>query len=150
MSFSPSPRPIEILLVEDNEADILMTREALIDAKVMNRLHVVMNGGDALDFLFRRGAHVDAPRPDILLLDLNLPGKDGREVLAELKQDETLRMIPVVILTTSRAEEDILKAYGLHANCYISKPVNFEKFAEVVRAIESFWMCMVTLPSGCQ
>jgi two-component system response regulator len=139
-------RPIEILLVEDSAADVLLTREALADAKVMNRLHTVDNGVDALAFLRRAPGFEKAPRPDLVLLDLNLPRKDGREVLAEVKASDGLKTIPIVVLTTSKAEEDIARAYGLHANCYITKPVNFSRFTEVVRSIESFWLCVVTLP----
>jgi CheY-like chemotaxis protein len=139
-------KPIQILLVEDSEADVLLTREALSHAKVVNNLHVVENGDDALHFLHRSKQFADAPRPDLILLDLNLPRRDGREVLAEIKQSDSLKTIPVVVLTTSRAEEDVLKAYGLHANCYIPKPVDFEKFAEVIRCIENFWLCVVILP----
>ncbi len=138
--------PIEILLVEDNPGDVRLTREALKQGKVLNNLHVVDNGEAALDFLYRRGAYPDAVRPDVILLDLNLPRKDGREVLAVIKIDEALRRIPVVILTTSRAEEDILKAYNLNANCYITKPVDFEQFSNVVKTIEEFWFAIVTLP----
>jgi two-component system response regulator len=139
-------RPIEILLVEDSPTDVLMTREALSQAKVMNHLHVVDDGVAALAFLRGKPPYADKPRPDMILLDLNLPKKNGQEVLAEIKADETLRVIPVVILTTSKADEDILKAYGLHANCYITKPVNFASFTAVVRSIESFWFSVVTLP----
>ena len=138
--------PIDILLVEDNPGDVRLTMEALKDAKMINRLHVVENGVDALDFLYQRGAYQQAPRPDLILLDLNLPKKNGREVLAEIKGDESLKTIPVVILTTSKAEEDILKAYDLNANCYISKPVDFLQFTNVVRTIETFWLTIVMLP----
>lgn len=139
-------KPIEILLVEDSATDILMAKEALSYAKVLNNLHVVENGVDAMAFLRRHDAYAQAPRPDLILLDLNLPRKDGREVLAEIKGDRSLGIIPVVVLTTSKAEEDVLKAYGHHANCYITKPVDFASFAEVVRSIESFWFTVVTLP----
>jgi len=138
--------PIEILLVEDNPGDIRLTREALKDAKMLNRLHVVEDGETALNFLHRRGQYVEAPCPDLVLLDLNLPGKNGREVLADIKADEALKAIPVVILTTSRAEEDIVKAYKLHANCYITKPVDFMQFIHVVKGIETFWLTIVALP----
>lgn len=141
-------RPIEILLVEDSPTDVLMTREALQYGKILNNLHVVENGVDAMSFLRRQGTHATAPRPDVILLDLNLPRKDGREVLAEIKADPALKIIPVVVLTTSKAEEDVLKAYGLHANCYITKPVDFPRFAEVVRSIEQFWFTVVTLPTS--
>jgi chemotaxis family two-component system response regulator Rcp1 len=139
-------RPIEILLVEDNPGDVRLTREALKDARVINNLHVANDGIEALDFLKRQGKHQDAIRPDLILLDLNLPKKDGREVLGEMKADPGLRQIPVVILTTSKAEEDILKTYDLHANCYITKPVDLEKFIEVISAIEDFWLSIVKLP----
>jgi CheY-like chemotaxis protein len=139
-------RPIEILIVEDNPGDVRLTREALKEAKVSNTLHVVEDGGAALDFLYRRGTYGEAPRPDLILLDLNLPKKNGREVLAEIKQDAHLQAIPVVILTTSQAEEDVLRAYSLHANCYITKPVDFIQFTKIVRTIEEFWLTIVTLP----
>jgi chemotaxis family two-component system response regulator Rcp1 len=141
-------RPIEILLIEDSPSDILMTREALKFAKVTNNLHVVEDGVEAMTFLHKEGRFAKVPRPDLMLLDLNLPKKGGREVLAEVKGDEELKFIPVVVLTTSKAEEDIIRSYGLHANCYINKPVNFTNFAEVVRSIEQFWLCVVTLPAN--
>jgi CheY-like chemotaxis protein len=140
-------RPIEILLVEDNPGDVRLTQEALKDAKVANTMHVVEDGVAALDFLYRRGAYEAVPRPDLILLDLNLPRKNGREVLKQIKQDEQLKCIPVVILTTSQADDDISWAYKLHANCYITKPVEFAQFIRVVRAIEEFWFTIVTLPS---
>jgi chemotaxis family two-component system response regulator Rcp1 len=136
----------EILLVEDNPGDVRLTREALKDAKVWTSLHVVEDGVAALDFLHRRGEYADAVRPDLVLLDLNLPRKDGREVLAAIKSENALKAIPVVILTTSQAEEDVVKAYNLNANCFITKPVDFEKFVNIVRAIEEFWLTIVTLP----
>ena len=139
-------RPIEILMVEDNPGDVRLTKEALKDAKVINNLHVADDGIEALNFLKRQGKYKDAIRPDLILLDLNLPKKDGREVLGEIKADPGLRQIPVVILTTSKAEEDILKTYDLHANCYITKPVDLEKFIEVISAIEDFWLSIVKLP----
>jgi len=139
-------RPIEILLVEDNLGDVRLTMEALKDAKVLNNLYVVDDGLEALAFLNRQGKHKNATRPDLILLDLNLPKKDGREVLGEIKVNPDLRRIPVVILTTSKAEEDILKTYDLHANCYITKPVDLEKFMEVISAIEDFWLSIVKLP----
>jgi len=139
-------RPVEILLVEDSPTDILMTREALARAKLMNNLHIVGDGVEALEFLRRRGRYAAVPRPDLVLLDLNLPRKDGREVLAEIKNDDDLKRIPVVILTTSRAEDDVLKAYGLHANCYVTKPVDFTSFGRIVHNIEEFWFSVVTLP----
>lgn len=139
-------RPIDILLVEDSEPDVRLTQEALRDAKVRNRLWAVEDGVEAMDFLYRRDKHADAPRPDLILLDLNLPRKDGREVLEEIKSDETLKRIPVVVLTTSSREEDIFRTYNLHANCYITKPVDFNRFMEVVKSIENFWLTVVTLP----
>ncbi|WP_114973859.1 response regulator [Rhodoferax ferrireducens] len=139
-------RPIEILMVEDNPGDVRLTQEALKGAKVSNTLRVVEDGAAALDFLYRRGDYADAPRPDLILLDLNLPKKNGREVLEVIKQDAQLKTIPVVILTTSQAEEDVLRAYSLHANCYISKPVDFTQFTKIVRTIEDFWLSIVTLP----
>lgn len=139
-------KPIEILLVEDNLGDIRLTQDALTNGKVRNNLHVVRDGVEAMDFLFKRGAFKNAIRPDLILLDLNLPKKDGREVLNEIKNDEILKTIPVVILTVSKAEEDILKAYNLHANCYITKPLNLSQFIEVVKAIECFWLTIVKLP----
>jgi CheY-like chemotaxis protein len=140
-------RPIEILLVEDNPGDVDLTKEALADAKVGNRLHVVDDGAKAIDFLLRNGVYTDAPRPDIILLDLNLPKKDGRQVLAEIKAEPTIQEIPVVILTTSQAEEDILRSYQLHANCYITKPVDFKQFMKVIRSVEEFWLTVVKLPN---
>jgi two-component system, chemotaxis family, response regulator Rcp1 len=140
-------RPIEILLVEDNPGDARLTREALREGRVHNRLHHARDGVEALAFLRREAAFADAPTPDLILLDLNLPKKDGREVLCELKDDPHLRLIPVVVLTTSEAEQDILKTYQLHANCYITKPVDLEKFLEIVRMIEQFWLAVVKLPT---
>jgi chemotaxis family two-component system response regulator Rcp1 len=140
-------RPVEILLVEDNAGDVLLTEEALQEAKILNRLSVVRDGIDALEFLRRQGRHAAAPRPDLILLDLNLPRKDGREVLAEIKADPALHRIPVVVLTTSAAQEDVLKSYDLHANCYISKPVDLGRFLEILRVIDSFWLTIVTLPT---
>jgi two-component system, chemotaxis family, response regulator Rcp1 len=139
-------RAVEILLVEDSPSDTELTVEALKEAKVRNHLSIVEDGVQAMEFLRRQGEFKDAPRPDLIMLDLNLPRKDGREVLAELKSDNDLKAIPVVILTTSRAEQDVLRAYQLNANCYITKPVDFEQFLEVVRSIESFWLFVVTLP----
>jgi len=140
--------PIEILLVEDNPGDVRLTKESLKDAKVSNNVHVAEDGVVAMTFLRREGLHADAPRPDLILLDLNLPEKDGREVLAEIKADPDLRRIPVVVLTTSQAEEDILKAYNLNANCYVTKPVDLDQFMHVVKSIENFWLTIVKLPSG--
>ncbi len=140
-----SARPIEILLVEDSEPDVRLTKEAFRDAKIRNRLWAVEDGVEALDFLYRRGDYADVPRPDLILLDLNLPRKDGREVLREIKTDGSLKRIPVVILTTSKNEEDVLKTYNLHANCYITKPVEFNQFIKVVQSIKDFWFTVVTL-----
>jgi CheY-like chemotaxis protein len=144
------PRPVEILLVEDSPSDTELTIEALKEAKVRNHLSIVEDGVEALEFLRRRGKYAPAPRPDLIMLDLNLPRKDGREVLAEIKSDARLKTIPVVVLTTSRAEQDVLQAYQYHANCYITKPVDFEQFCQVVRSIESFWLVLVTLPPPAQ
>ena len=143
----PAP-PVEILLVEDNLGDARLTREALKEGKVFSNLHWVKDGIEALEFLHRRGKHKSAPRPDIILLDLNLPKKDGREVLQEIKEEDELKSIPVVILTTSKAEEDVLRTYALHANCYVTKPVDLEQFIKVVRSIDNFWLTVVTLPNG--
>ena len=140
-------KPIEILLVEDNAADVRLTEEALKEGKVRNHLHVARDGMEALEFLRRQGKFKDATRPDLVLLDLNLPRRDGREVLADIKNDPDLKMIPVVVLTTSSAEADILKSYKLHANCYITKPVDLEQFVNVVRSIDDFWLTVVRLPS---
>jgi CheY-like chemotaxis protein len=140
-------QPIEVLLVEDDPGDELMTREAFEENKVRNNLHVARDGEEALDFLNRRGAYTDAPRPDLVLLDLNLPKFDGRQVLAEIKADEDLRTIPVVVLTTSGAEEDILRSYQLHANAYVTKPVDFTRFIQVVRQIDDFFVSVVRLPA---
>lgn len=139
-------RPIEILLVEDNLGDVRLTQEALREGKVRNHLNVAADGVEALAFLRREGQHATAPQPDLILLDLNLPKKSGPEVLAEIKADPELRRIPVVILTVSKAEEDVLKSYNLHANCYITKPVNLDQFLEVVKSIEDFWLTVVMLP----
>jgi CheY-like chemotaxis protein len=137
---------VDVLLVEDDQGDILMTREAFEHYKIRNKLHVVTDGEQALQFLHRTGDYVEAPRPGLILLDLNLPRRDGLEVLAELKSDPGLRVIPVVILTTSQAEEDILRSYSLHANAYVSKPVDFERFMEVIRQIDNFFVTVVKLP----
>ena len=139
-------RAVEILLVEDNPGDVRLTQEAFKEGKLRNRLHVVRDGEEALAHLHRHGPYARAVRPDIILLDLNLPKKDGREVLAEIKEDPELKRIPVVVLTTSRAEQDILQAYDLHANCYITKPVDLEQFLRVVQAVEEFWLQIVKLP----
>ena len=146
MSVAVSGRPVEILLVEDNPGDVGLTRETLKDSKLLNHMSVAENGVEAMAFLRREGKYVHAIRPDLILLDLNLPRKDGREVLAEIKTDGQLRRIPVVVLTTSSAEQDILRTYDLHANCYITKPVNLDQFTAVVRAIEEFWFTIVKLP----
>jgi chemotaxis family two-component system response regulator Rcp1 len=140
------PRHIEILLIEDSPADILLTREAFEESRILNTLHVAEDGVQAIDFLRKRGAHASAPRPDLILLDLNLPRKNGREVLAEIKADPDLRKIPIVVLTTSNAEEDVLKAYDLNANCYVVKPVGFDNFMEAMQSIRHFWFSIVTLP----
>ena len=139
-------KPIEILLVEDNPGDIRLTKEALKENKIFNNLHVVNDGVEAIHFLRREGDYSEVPRPDLILLDLNLPKMNGRDVLGEIKNDTQLRRIPVVVLTTSQAEEDISKAYDLHANCYVTKPVDLEKFIDVVRSIEDFWVTIVKLP----
>ncbi|MCL3781301.1 response regulator [Prolixibacteraceae bacterium JC049] len=146
MSSADFVKPIEILLVEDNPGDVQLTKEALEDCKMINNLHVAENGEVALQFLFKENEFANAPKPDLILLDLNLPKVDGREVLEAIKKDDTLKKIPVVVLTTSKADEDILKVYSLHANCYITKPMSIDRFFEVVKAIESFWMGIVVLP----
>lgn len=147
-STESSPRSIEILLVEDNPGDARLTIEAMREAKLRNRLHVVEDGVEAMQFLRREGRFGDAPRPDLILLDLNLPKKDGREVLAEIKSDPALKRIPVVVLTTSHAEEDVLRAYDLHANCYVTKPVDLDQFMKIVKQIDEFWLKLVILPTG--
>jgi CheY-like chemotaxis protein len=147
MSVDAVCRNIEILLVEDNPGDVRLTQEALKDNKVRNNLSIVEDGVEAMAFLRREGKYTVSPRPDLILLDLNLPKKDGRQVLAEIKADARLRRIPVVVLTTSKAEEDVLRAYDLNANCYITKPVDFDQFINVVRSIEDFWLAMVKLPT---
>ncbi|MDD3275623.1 MAG: response regulator [Kiritimatiellales bacterium] len=139
-------RAIEILLVEDNPGDVRLTQEALKENKIRNNLHVAKDGVEAMQFLRRINGYNDAPRPDLILLDLNLPKKDGREVLAEIKTDENLRSIPVVILTTSDAEEDVANAYQMYANCYIRKPIDLNRFIDVVKVIENFWLSIVELP----
>ena len=140
-------KDVEILLVEDNQADVLMTRSAFEDFNVCNTLHVVEDGVQALEFLRGEGRFSNSPRPDLIMLDLNLPRKNGREVLAEIKNDPRLHAIPVGVLTTSNAEKDILQAYDLHVNCYIVKPVGFANFVEAIRSIKDFWFSLVTLPS---
>lgn len=139
-------RPIEILLVEDNPGDVRLTLEAMKEGKVLNHVQVVGDGVEAMACLRRQGDYADAPRPDLILLDLNLPRKDGREVLAEIKNDEHLKRIPVVILTTSQAEQDIIMTYELHANCFVTKPVQLEEFLKVIKLIEDFWLTVVKLP----
>lgn len=139
-------KPVDILLVEDNPGDIRLTVEAFKDSKLLNNLHVVEDGVEAMDYLRKKGEYIDKPRPDIILLDLNLPRKDGREVLAEIKSDESLKRIPVVVLTISSEEKDILKTYNLHVNCFITKPIDFDKFTSVVKSIEDFWFTVVKLP----
>lgn len=146
MSRLAMGKAVEILLIEDNPGDVRLTLEALHEGKVKNNLVVAPDGEAALAILRREGAHAEAARPDLILLDLNLPKKDGREVLAEIKSDPQLRCIPVVVLTTSKSEEDVLRSYQLNANCYITKPVDLEQFIRVVRAIEDFWLTMVVLP----
>lgn len=147
-STENTPKHIEILLVEDSPTDVLIAREALTEAKLYNTIHVAEDGVEAMDFLYRRGKFTSAPRPDLILLDLNLPRKSGREVLAEIKADRYLKNIPVVVLTTSSDEEDILKSYDLHANCYVIKPVEFPNFVRAIQSIQQFWFSVVTLPSG--
>lgn len=146
MNFTEMGKPVEILMIEDNLGDVRLTTEALRETKVRNNLNVVGDGEEALAFLHREGKYANAPRPDLILLDLNLPKKDGREVLEVIKSNEDLGRIPVVILTTSRAEEDILRTYNLHANCYITKPVGLDQFVKVVQSIEAFWLTIVKLP----
>jgi len=140
-------RQVEFLLAEDNPGDVRLTQEALRESKISNNLNVVKDGVEALAFLRKEGPYADAPTPDVVLLDLNLPKKDGREVLAENKSDPLLKRIPVVIVTSSEAEKDILRTYDLHANCYVSKPVDLDQFIKVIQAIESFWLTIVKLPS---
>ncbi|MCP6762241.1 MAG: response regulator [Fischerella sp. CENA71] len=139
--------PIEILLIEDNPGDVELTKIALEDSKISVNLNVVEDGVEAIAFLRREGKYTQVPYPDIVLLDLNLPKKDGREVLAEIKADDRLKRIPVVVLTTSQAEEDVLRVYNLSANCYITKPVDFDQFVKIVQSIENFWFTIVKLPS---
>jgi two-component system response regulator len=141
-------KSIEILLVEDNPGDVRLTQEALREGKIRNSLHVVEDGESAMAYVRREGEYTGMPRPDLILLDLNLPRMDGREVLAEIKADPDLKRIPVVVLTTSQAEEDVLKVYNLNANCYITKPVDFEQFIKVVSAVEDFWLTIVRLPAA--
>lgn len=146
MSTYKSGKPIEILLVEDNPGDVRLTQEVLKEGRIANNLSIVTDGVEAIEFLSQQGKFTDAPRPDLILLDLNLPRKDGREVLADVKFNEKWKRIPIVVLTTSQAEEDILKAYNLYANCYITKPIDLDQFIKVVRSIEEFWLSIVKLP----
>ena len=139
-------QPVEILLVEDNAGDVELAREGLLECKIHNNLHVVGDGVEASAFLRRKGQYAGQPRPDLIILDLNLPKRDGRELLREIKEDEQLKQIPVVILTTSAAEEDIVRSYALHANCYVTKPLGIDQFLAVVRSIENFWFTIVKLP----
>ncbi len=141
-------KPIDILLVEDNPGDVRLTIEGLKEGKILNNLSVVSNGVEAMAFLRQEGGYANAPRPELILLDLNLPRKDGREVLGEIKNDDDLKRIPVVILTSSQAEQDIVKSYNLHANCYITKPVELDQFIGVIKSIEQFWLTVVKLPPG--
>ncbi|MEE2056700.1 response regulator [Rhodococcus artemisiae] len=145
--MTPTGKPIDVLLVEDDPGDELMTREAFEDNKIGNNLHVVRDGEQALDFLYRRGEHADAPQPDLILLDLNLPKYDGRQVLEQIKSDPELSHIPVVVLTTSSAEEDILRSYRLHANAYVTKPVDLDQFIRAVKQIDEFFVQVVRLPT---
>ena len=147
MLKNPLSSPIEILLVEDNPGDVRLTQEVLKEGKVHNTLNIVENGVQALSFLKKESEYSDAPTPDLILLDLNLPKKDGREVLLDIKKDPELKKIPVVVLTTSQAEEDILNVYDLNANCYVSKPVDLGQFIDVVKSIEDFWLSIVKLPT---
>lgn len=146
MNSEPAAKPIIILLVEDNPADVRLTQEALKEGHVLNTLYTVKDGIEAMSFLRREGSYKDMPCPDMIFLDLNLPRKDGREVLKEIKSDETLRRIPVVVLTTSKAEDDIIQTYSDHANCFITKPVDLDQFIEVIKSIKEFWVNIVTLP----
>ena len=145
MNIEEMGKPVEILLVEDNPGDVRLTQEVFKESKIRNQLHVVKDGVEAMDFL-RQGTGANGVRPDLILLDLNLPKKDGREVLAEIKADDNLKRIPVVVLTISKAEEDILRSYSLHANCYLTKPIEFEQFFNLVKYIEEFWLTIVKLP----
>ncbi|HEY8037705.1 MAG TPA: response regulator [Methylobacter sp.] len=147
MSLEDIGRAAEFLLVEDNPGDVRLTCEALTESKVKNNLSIVGDGMEAMAFLHREGKYADAPRPDVILLDLNLPKKNGLEVLAEIKADSSLKRIPVVIITSSEAEQDVLRTYDLHVNCYVNKPVDLEQFIKVVQSIETFWLTIVKLPS---
>lgn len=141
-------RPVDILLVEDNPGDVRLTQEAFRDSRMPVKLSVVMDGEDALNYLYKRGVYADVTKPDIILLDLNIPKKDGKEVLCEIKNDDVLKYVPVVVLTTSNAEQDIVKTYNLNVNAYINKPVDFDKFFDIVQKIEAFWLMTATLPSN--
>jgi CheY-like chemotaxis protein len=143
---SQAGKPVEILLVEDDPGDVLLTQEALLGSKIRNNLHIASDGVEALAFLRQEGDYKESPRPDLILLDLNMPRKDGREVLAEVKADSSLKTIPIAVLTTSAQDEDILKSYQLHANCYITKPVGLDEFAQVVQSLDDFWFAIVKLP----
>jgi len=146
MNLQSTEKPIIILLVEDEPGDAYLTTEALKSAKILNRVHLVEDGVEAMAFLHREPPYADAPRPDLILLDLNLPRKDGRQVLAEIKNDPTLNVIPIVVLTTSNADEDILQSYNLRANCYVTKPVDLEQFMRVIKTMREFWLTIVKLP----
>ena len=148
VSSTGDGRLIDILLVEDNPGDVRLTKELFKECKIRNSMYVVNDGVDAMAFLRKEGEYADVPRPGLILLDLNLPRKDGREVLAEVKNDELLKMIPIVVLTVSKAEEDIIEAYGSHANCFITKPVSLDQFVKVIQSIENFWLSIVELPPG--
>ncbi len=141
-----TPRPVQILIVEDNPADARLVKEVMRDSKILNEIHWVPDGVEALDYLYQRGKHAGALRPNLIFLDLNMPRKDGRAVLSEVKADRELRRIPVVVMTSSQAEEDVARAYDAHANCYIRKPIDFEQFHQVVKTLENFWFSTVELP----
>lgn len=148
MKQQDNSKVVDILLVEDNEGDVRLALEAMRDSKILNKIHHVSDGEEAMAFLHKEGKYANVPRPDLVLLDLNLPKKDGRQVLTEIKNDDNLKRIPVVVLTVSSAEEDILKSYDLHANCFITKPIDLNQFMIVVRSVEDFWLTIVKLPSG--
>jgi chemotaxis family two-component system response regulator Rcp1 len=148
MNYSETEKPVDILLVEDNPGDARLAKEALKDSKIRNNLDTVGDGEEAIKYLKKEGKYANVSRPDLILLDLNLPKKDGREVLKEIKEHEDFKRIPVVILTMSKSEEDILKSYNLHANCYITKPIDLNQFVKVVKSIEDFWLTIVKLPNG--
>ena len=148
MSATPAAQPIQILLVEDSPGDVRLTQEVLRDARIANQLHVVGDGEEAMAFLRHEGEYADRPHPDLVLLDLNLPRKDGREVLSEIHADPALKVVPVIVLTTSEAEQDILRSYQLSANAYITKPIDLSEFIAVVRSIENFWLSIVRLPNA--